>query len=275
MAKKYLIGGNWKCVSSTLVFRCSSLFTRYFQQNGSLESNAALIKELNEGGDFPALAEVVIAPTALHIGAVKASIRPDINIAAQSIGLNKGSGAFTGDISADMVADFGLSWAIAGHSERRALNGESNEDVAIKTKVGIEAGLSIIVCIGEQLADRESGNTGTVIFAQLQAVADVLSAVDWGKVVVAYEPVWAIGTGVVATPDQAQETHEAIRGWLTEHVSADVAAATRIIYGGSVKGANVQGLVSCADIDGFLVGGASLKADFLNIIKAVPVETAF
>jgi triosephosphate isomerase len=271
MAKKYLIGGNWKCVStSAFCMKSVRILTAIFLKNGSVETNAALIKELNDGGDFPALAEVVIAPTALHIGSVKSSIRADINVACQNIGLNKGSGAYTGDISADIAADFGLQWAITGHSERRALNGETNEEVATKTKVGIEAGLSVILCIGEQLADRESGNTGTVVFAQLQAAVDQLTPEMWEKVVVAYEPVWAIGTGVVATPDQAQETHEAIRGWLSEHVSADIAAATRIIYGGSVKGSNVQGLVSCADIDGFLVGGASLTADFLNIIKAVP-----
>ena len=254
MSKKYLIGGNWKC-------------------NGSRESNEALVKTLNEGGEFSPLAQVVVSPAALHIDYVKANLRDDIKVAAQNIGLNKGSGAFTGDISADMCADFGLEWVIAGHSERRALQAETNEHVGTKTKVAIEAGLSVIVCIGEQLSDRESGNTEDVIFAQLQAVADQIAADQWDKVVIAYEPVWAIGTGVTATPEMAQDTHVAIRGWLKDTVSAEVATATRIIYGGSVKGANCESLVAQPDIDGFLVGGASLKADFLNIIKCVPAES--
>jgi len=251
MSKKYLIGGNWKC-------------------NGTRDSITDLVKVLNEGGDFPARAEVVVAPIAMHIGAVQATIRPEINVACQNIGLNKGSGAFTGDTSADQCADFGLKWAITGHSERRALSGETDEDVGVKTKVAIEAGMSAIACFGEELSDRESGETLTVIFRQLSAINAQLTPEMWANVVLAYEPVWAIGTGVTATPEQAQEAHAAIRKWVGENVNADVAAAVRIIYGGSVKGANCNELVSKEDIDGFLVGGASLKADFLNIIKCVP-----
>jgi triosephosphate isomerase len=249
--KKYVIGGNWKC-------------------NGTRESITELVKILNEGGEFPERAEVVVAPVALHIGAVQATIRPEINVACQNIGLNKGSGAFTGDVAADMVADFGLKWAITGHSERRALAGETDAQVAIKTRVAVEAGLNAIACIGEQLSDREAGETLKVVTAQLEAINAELTPEQWNQVVIAYEPVWAIGTGVTATPEQAQEAHEAIRKWVADTVSPEVAASIRIIYGGSAKGSNCQGLIALPDVDGFLVGGASLKADFLNIIKCVP-----
>jgi len=250
-AKKYVIGGNWKC-------------------NGTRESTAELVQALNEGGDFSTLAEIVVAPGAFHIGAVAATIRPEINVACQNIGLNKGSGAFTGDLSADQCADFGLKWVITGHSERRALSGESNDDVGVKTKVAIEAGLSAIACIGEQLSDRESGETLNVIYAQLEAISAHLTAAQWPSVVIAYEPVWAIGTGVVATPQQAQEACQQVRKWVAEKVSDEVATAIRVLYGGSVKGSNCQELIALPDVDGFLVGGASLKPDFINIIKCVP-----
>jgi len=249
--KKYLIGGNWKC-------------------NGTKESNDTLVKIFNEAGAIPSLAEVVVAPVALHIGSVAASIRPDFNVACQNIGLNEKAGAFTGEVSAAQVADFGLQWAITGHSERRTLNGETDENVATKTKLAIEAGLKAIACIGEQLDDRKSGNTLPVLVQQLSAIGQQLSAEQWNSVVIAYEPVWAIGTGEVATPEQVQEAHAAIRKWVSENVSSDVASAIRIIYGGSVKGSNCNDLVKLEDVDGFLVGGASLKEDFINIIKSVP-----
>jgi triosephosphate isomerase len=169
-----------------------------------------------------------------------------------------------------MLLDSGVNWTLTGHSERRigfGIPGETNELVGRKTAVAVRAGLSVIACIGEQLADRESGATLAVVSAQLAAISAQLSAEEWAKVVIAYEPVWAIGTGKVATPEQAEETHRQIREWVAENVSAEVADSVRIIYGGSVKGSNCRTLIACPNIDGFLVGGASLLPEFVDIIK--------
>lgn len=169
-----------------------------------------------------------------------------------------------------MLVDSGIKWTLTGHSERRVgfgFPGETSAVVGVKTKNAIEAGLSVIVCIGEQLADRQSGSTMKVCSEQLAAVQAALTEVDWKKVVLAYEPVWAIGTGVTASPQQAQETHADIRAWLAKHISDTVAKETRIIYGGSATAANCNELYSQPDINGFLVGGASLKAEFVDIIN--------
>mmetsp|Transcript_7793 Transcript_7793/g.11867 ORF Transcript_7793/g.11867 Transcript_7793/m.11867 type:complete len:254 (-) Transcript_7793:233-994(-) len=249
--KKYLIGGNWKC-------------------NGTKESVAELVQTLNNGGDFPANAEVVVAPPFLFIDSVMQTIRPDIAVSTQNIGKNTKTGAFTGEIAAPMAKAFGLNWVITGHSERRSMEGETSAIVAEKSKIALDNGLSVIACCGEQLSDREAGNTLAVVLEDhLQAMVDAFSTEDWARVVIAYEPVWAIGTGVVASPEQAQEVHAAIRKFLSEKVSPEVSAATRVIYGGSVKGSNAGTLKDCPDIDGFLVGGAALTADFLTIINAV------
>jgi triosephosphate isomerase len=169
-----------------------------------------------------------------------------------------------------MLADAGIHWTLTGHSERRVgfgFPGESSQVVGIKTKNAISKGLSAIACIGEHLKDRQDGTTMKVCAEQLEAIKAALSEADWKKVVIAYEPVWAIGTGVTATPQQAQETHKEIRDWLRKNVSATVAAETRIIYGGSATAANCKELYAMNDINGFLVGGASLKAEFVDIIN--------
>lgn len=216
---------------------------------------------------FRVVAEVLIAPTALHIDAVKTVLRPDVAVAIQDVHTAKGFGAYTGAHTVDLIKDFGLKWVLVGHSERRTIFGETDEHTAIKTKTAIDADISVVLCIGETLAEREAGRTMEVLFRQLAAVAGAIGEAAWAKVVIAYEPVWAIGTGKVATVEQAQEAHAAIRSWLGSNVSAGVAAATRIIYGGSVNAANSAGLISQTDIDGFLVGGASLKPEFVDIIR--------
>jgi triosephosphate isomerase len=152
-----------------------------------------------------------------------------------------------------------------GHDERA-------ESVAKKTAHSLSVGLKVILCIGETLGDREAGNTLKVCFDQLSAVKNVISSEDWMNIVVAYEPVWAIGTGVSASPAQAQEVHAALRRWLLTNLNEEIAARTRIIYGGSVKPTNAKQLIACPDIDGFLVGGCSLKADFMDIIRSCPAE---
>lgn len=158
-----------------------------------------------------------------------------------------------------------------GHSERRQLFGETDAIVAKKTQVALKAGINTVVCIGETLEEREAGHTMAVVERQLGAVAAVLSHEDWARIVIAYEPVWAIGTGKVATPEQAQEVHANLRRFIGETVGADIAAATRIIYGGSVKGSSSVTLIREPDIDGFLVGGASVKPEFVDIVKSACV----
>ncbi|KAG5175351.1 Triosephosphate isomerase [Tribonema minus] len=254
MPRKYVIGGNWKC-------------------NGTVAQVSDLVSTLNKAGDFPSNAEVVIAPTFLHVPMVKDAVRSDVNVSLQNCSVDS-FGAYTGEIAPEMIADFGLKWVITGHSERRTgfggQAGETSEIVAKKTKKAIEAGLTVIACVGESLDEREAGNTLKVVLEEhLAAIADALSQEQWAKVVVAYEPVWAIGTGKTASPEQAQDVHASIRSWLSDKVSPEVAEATRIIYGGSVKGSNAGTLADCADIDGFLVGGASLKPEFIDIINAV------
>ena len=189
---------------------------------------------------------------------------------AEDVSFKKGYGAFTGELSAEMLVDAGIKWTLTGHSERRVgfgYPGETSEVVGVKTKNAVDAGMSVMACIGEMLADRQNGTTMKVCSEQLEWIKKALKEEDWKKVVIAYEPVWAIGTGVTASPKQAQDTHADIRAWLSKHVSAKVAAETRILYGGSATAANCNELYSQPDINGFLVGGASLKPEFVQIIN--------
>mmetsp|Transcript_40903 Transcript_40903/g.65705 ORF Transcript_40903/g.65705 Transcript_40903/m.65705 type:complete len:205 (+) Transcript_40903:267-881(+) len=179
-----------------------------------------------------------------------------------------GSGAHTGEISADMLLDLNLEFAIVGHSERRE-NGETSALVGEKAQYAASKGLTVIGCIGEKLEDRESNTTMQVIESQMQGfTANLPAEADWANMVLAYEPVWAIGTGVVASPEQAQEVHGELRHWLEKNVSKKVSDDTRILYGGSVTAGNCETLIQKPDIDGFLVGGASLKPEFIDICNA-------
>merc|ERR1712147_107986 len=214
-----------------------------WKSNGTKASVAKLVEDLNAG-----------------------TVASKFQVSAQNCWV-QGYGAYTGEITAEALGDMSLDWVILGHSERRALNGESNEFVADKCKKALETGLNVIACIGETLEQRESGKMFDVLGAQMAAIAAKID--DWSKVVLAYEPVWAIGTGVVATPDQAQEVHAYLRKWFAENVSADVSKTTRVIYGGSVNAENCEELATKEDVDGFLVGGASLKGpDFITIANA-------
>lgn len=193
------------------------------------------------------------------------SLGLDAKVAGQNCYKVK-SGAFTGEISPAMLKDNGIEWVILGHSERRNVFGETDALIADKIHHSLSEGIKVIACIGEKLEEREAGKTMDVVFAQMAAFKDKVT--DWSNVVIAYEPVWAIGTGKVATPAQAQEVHAALRNWLIDHVSVNVSASTRIIYGGSVTAGNCAELARETDIDGFLVGGASLKPEFVNIVNA-------
>lgn len=169
-----------------------------------------------------------------------------------------------------MLVDSGIKWTLTGHSERRVgfgFPGETSDVVGIKTKNAVDAGMSVMACIGEMLKDRQEGTTMKVCAEQLEALKKHLTENDWKNVVIAYEPVWAIGTGVTASPQQAQDTHADIRQWLSKNISAKVAAETRILYGGSATAANCNELYAMNDINGFLVGGASLKPEFVSIIN--------
>jgi triosephosphate isomerase len=215
--------------------------------------------------------ELVLCPPALYVDTVGAALtgtKSDVGLGAQNMH-DKASGAFTGEVAPPMLVDMGCRYVILGHSERRTLFGETDAAVNAKTKAALAAGLVPIVCVGETLEEREAGRTAAVVTGQVQGSLAGLSPAELEKVVVAYEPVWAIGTGKVATPEQAQEVHALIRGLLARLASPEVAARVRIQYGGSVKPDNAADLARQPDIDGALVGGASLKADdFLGIARA-------
>ncbi|XP_062177363.1 triosephosphate isomerase, chloroplastic [Alnus glutinosa] len=244
---KFFVGGNWKC-------------------NGTKDSISKLVSDLNSA-KLEADVDVVVAPPFVYIGQVKNTLTDRIEISAQNSWVGKG-GAFTGEISVEQLKDTGCKWVILGHSERRHVIGEDDQFIGKKASYALSEGLGVIACIGEKLEEREAGKTFDICFQQLKAFADAVPS--WDNVVIAYEPVWAIGTGKVATPVQAQEVHAAIRDWLKKNVSAEVASKTRIIYGGSVNGGNSAELAKQEDIDGFLVGGASLKGpEFATIINSV------
>jgi len=232
----------------------------------SREQKENIVKILNDA-DVDPNTEVVIAPPSLYILPLANILRKDFKVAAQNAYI-KTSGAFTGEISPAQLVDAEVPYVILGHSERRTLFGETSELVAQKTRAAIDAGLSVILCIGETLVEREAGQCTQVIEKQLQAVVQVTKEADWSKIVIAYEPVWAIGTGKVATTAQAQEAHSDIRKFLRQAVSSAVAENTRVIYGGSVTAGNCSDLAGQPDVDGFLVGGASLKPEFVNIINS-------
>ncbi|KAG5003042.1 hypothetical protein JHK82_027052 [Glycine max] len=244
---KFFVGGNWKC-------------------NGTKDSIRKLVSDLNSA-TLESDVDVVVAPPFVYIDQVKNSITDRIEISAQNSWVGKG-GAFTGEISVEQLKDLGCKWVILGHSERRHVIGENDEFIGKKAVYALSEGLGVIACIGELLQEREAGKTFDVCFQQLKAFADVVPS--WDNIVIAYEPVWAIGTGKVATPEQAQEVHAAVRDWLKKNVSAEVSSKTRIIYGGSVNASNSAELAKQEDIDGFLVGGASLKGpEFATIINSV------
>ena len=212
--------------------------------------------------------EIIVAPPFTALAAVNdVIVNSNIHLAAQDV-YSEESGAFTGEVSAPMLKDVGCDYVIIGHSERRQYFGETNESVNQKVKAALVHDLKPIICVGEQLEEREAGRTEAVIADHVTGGIAGLSAPELLSCVIAYEPVWAIGTGKTATPDQAQEVHNFIRGLLTKAYSADVASQVCIQYGGSVKPENATELMSQPDVDGALVGGASLEAEsFAQIVK--------
>jgi triosephosphate isomerase len=250
VTRKLLIAGNWK-------------------MNGSLAESRPLVAALRAGVAASSPATMLLCPPYVYLPAVRDWLQGSpIALGGQDLADQTGAGAYTGEVSGAMLRDVGCSYVIVGHSERRALYGETNDIVATKFQAAQSAGLTPIVCVGETLEQREAGQTRAVISAQVTAVMDAAGVQAFADAVVAYEPVWAIGTGRTATPEQAQEVHAFIRGMVAGR-DATIAAGLSILYGGSVKGANARNLLAMADIDGGLVGGASLvAAEFLEIFRA-------
>lgn len=247
--RKPLVAGNWK-------------------MNGSTESIKVLLEGIKAGMAEVGNAEVAVCAPAIYLPLTQSQLSGSaIAWGGQDLSVHA-SGAYTGEIAASMLLDFGCTYVIVGHSERRSYHGESDELVADKVEAARKAGLTPIFCIGETLDEREQGITEAVVARQIDAVINQYGVQALGDSVIAYEPVWAIGTGRTASPEQAQEVHAFIRSRIAGN-SPEVAGKVRILYGGSMKPDNAVELMAKADIDGGLIGGASLKAeDFLAICKA-------
>jgi len=249
--RRPLIAGNWKMNTTA----------------GTAKELAASIRAgLPEGHDR---VDVLVAPPFPYLATVRATLENGpVQLGAQNVSPEP-PGAYTGEVSVDMLRDVGCSHVILGHSERRRKLNESDEFISRKVNAALAGGLNVILCLGELLSDRESGRTEAVLDQQLDGSLDGVSADEMTGVVIAYEPVWAIGTGKTASPEQAAEAHSHLRKRLADRYNSTVAAETRILYGGSVKPDNAASLLCREDIDGGLIGGASLKADaFLAIVSA-------
>ncbi len=251
--RRKIVAGNWKMNGSKGLVQ---------ELVGSVRSE---VQSLDNG------VEVVIIPPAIYVSDVVAQAGESLAVGVQNVG-QWSAGAYTGEISADMARDQGCDFALVGHSERRQLFGETDEDVAAKVASLIASGLTAVVCVGETLEQREAGQAEAVVALQVKAALAQVSEGQWQRVVVAYEPVWAIGTGKTATAEDAQAMHASIR-----QVLADLGAPSEsisLLYGGSVKADNAAALFAEPDIDGGLIGGASLKADdFVSICRAMSADT--
>ncbi len=245
-----IVAGNWK-------------------MNKNLQETIHLVEDIaSKLGETHA--EVMVAPTFVNLSAAVSALESSmIEVVAQNMHF-AANGAYTGEISAGMLKAIGIKTVIIGHSERRAYFGETDELLSKKVKAALESDLRVVFCFGEELADRQSGNHFNVVAGQLKNALFTLTAADWKNIVLAYEPVWAIGTGETASPEQAQEMHAFIRHTVVEGFNQEVADAVTILYGGSVKPGNAAEIFAKPDVDGGLIGGASLKTDdFLAIINAI------
>jgi len=253
MNRTPFVGGNWK-------------------MNTDLESGLALLQSLSDqiGPSSPS-SEVVVYPPFPYLMSLHQTMAQTIisvRLGAQNVS-DQPNGAFTGEVSTEMLLDCGVRSVLVGHSERRHVIGECDALINAKTRRGLEAGLQVVLCVGETLEQREAGETDTINERQIRAGLQDVSAEAMSEVVIAYEPVWAIGTGRTASPDDAQKAHAHIRAVLSSLYDDRLAGQVRVIYGGSVKSSNAAELFSCPDIDGGLIGGASLKAEeFAKIIRA-------
>jgi triosephosphate isomerase len=248
--RKPVIAGNWKM----------------YKLLGESVDTALALKPLVSNSSH---CEIVIAPVFTALKTVADRLEgSNVRVAGQNCAASADFGAHTGEVTAGMLKDVGCSHAIIGHSERRQFYGETDKSVNLKTKAALASGLTAIVCVGEMLAEREAGSAENVVKTQLDSGLEGLTVADMERIIIAYEPVWAIGTGKTATPEQAQEMHGYIRSVVAGSHGVDVADKTRILYGGSVKPDNIASLMGQPDVDGALVGGASLEAEsFANIVN--------
>ena len=247
--RDFLVAGNWK-------------------MNGSTAANAELLDGIIDGVPAGDGFSLLVCPPFPYVATVASQAAGSaVKVGAQNVSEHE-KGAFTGEVAPAMLRDVGCDYVIVGHSERRSLYGETSEQVAAKFVAAQAAGIVPILCVGETLEEREAGTTEAVVDEQLDAALSAAGIEAFARAVIAYEPVWAIGTGMTATPEQAQDVHRHIRARLAEHDPA-IADGVQILYGGSMKGDNAAGLLAQPDIDGGLIGGASLKAeDFLAIARA-------
>jgi len=255
--RRPMVAGNWK-------------------MHGTAVANSALVEGVRRGladlGSAAGAVDTLVCPPFVYLAAVASQIgEAGIALGAQNLCAETGQGAYTGEVAGEMLREVGCSYVIVGHSERRALYAESDEIVARKYAAALATGLTPILCVGETLAERDGGQTSAVVARQLDALIAHCGVAALGRGLVAYEPVWAIGTGRTATPAQAQEVHAFIRGRIAGH-DAIIAGSLRVLYGGSVKAGNARELFAMPDVDGGLVGGASLKADEFVAIVAAAAE---
>jgi triosephosphate isomerase (TIM) len=248
--------------------RARPFFCGNWKLFGTLSESVALAEGVRDGVSGVEAADTAVAPGFVALAAVAQRLRGSrLGVAAQDVSWEN-KGAFTGEVGVQQIADVGAGFAIVGHSERRQLFGETDAWVARKAKAVLAGGLVPIICIGETLAERDGGKTLERVGSQLAAALEPQTVEETGRCVIAYEPVWAIGTGRNATPEQAVEVHRFIRGRLAERLGVETARSVRILYGGSVKPDNVAALMAGPEIDGALVGGASLTVDsFVKIVK--------
>lgn len=236
--------------------------------NWKMNGRKDLLTEMADAlAGYAGAAEVVICPPFPYLAAARSAMPGAVGIGSQNVSEQE-DGAFTGEVSAPMLAEVGCGYVIIGHSERRALYSETDAQIASKFAHAQAAGLVPILCVGETLEERDSGNTDTIVCGQLRAVVDAVGVAAFANAIVAYEPVWAIGTGKTASPEQAQAVHACLRQFLAKD-DPDIAQSLRLLYGGSVKADNAALLFAQSDIDGGLIGGASLTADsFIAICQA-------
>lgn len=252
--------------------RRRTLVVANWKMNGQKAGVDALTTALRDGLDLSAGLEVVLCPPFVYLAQVQEALSGSLlGLGAQNL-CRESNGAFTGEVSASMLREFGCSHVLVGHSERRSLFGEDDALVAAKFLAALQQGLIPILCVGETAAERDEGRTAEVVGRQLAAVLEMVGVAPFAEAVVAYEPVWAIGSGVAATPEAAQDVHAMIRALLAER-SVEVAGQTRVLYGGSVTAANAAGFCAQPDIDGALVGGASLIAEDFIALCADIVRT--
>ncbi|QDU09557.1 triose-phosphate isomerase [Gimesia aquarii] len=254
--RRFIVAGNWKMNTT--------------KDTGSQLAQALAAEVPKE----KTAVEVLVCPPFPYLSTIGDIVNGSgVGFGAQNC-YHESPGAFTGEISTEMLSDVGCRSVILGHSERRHILKETDADINLKVKKALDAGLQVVLCVGELQSERESEQTEAVLDTQMTGGLEGVNSAAFDKIVIAYEPVWAIGTGLTATPDQAEAAHQYLRNWLKDHYSAEIADSTRILYGGSVKPDNAKELLSQENVDGALVGGASLKAElFIPIIQAA-VELA-